>query len=263
MSTIVADLEHVVAGPERPAIIMQEFGKPSIRQAEYEMRSTRIADGRRAADQFNLDEHGFAFRNLPTRVVDFDDDAAIRSLYYSEIEDLIKAETGAGRVDIFDHTIRHSAITPGVRGVASHVHNDYTEWSLPQKLKDHVGYATATELLKGRVMQVNVWRPLSEPVRVAPLAIADAGSVPFSDLIATDLVYPDRVGEIYELQANPEHRWFYFPEMKRDELILIKGYDSVTEGVARFAPHSAFQHPDSKPGDPDRVSIEVRAIASF
>jgi len=263
MSTIVADLEHVIAGSKRPAIIMQDYGQPAIREADYELRSTRIADGRKAADQFNLDEHGFAFRKVPSRVADFDDEAVIRSSYYAEIEDLIKAETGARRVDIIDHTIRHSTMKPGVRGVASHVHNDYTEWSLPQKLKDHVGYATATELLKGRVMQVNAWRPLTEPVRVAPLAIADAGSVPFSDLIATDLVYPDRVGEIYELRANPEHRWFYFPEMKRDELILIKGYDSQKEGVARFAPHTAFQHPDSKPDDPERVSIEVRAIASF
>ena len=148
MSTIVADLEHVIAGAKRPAIIMQEYGTPSIYEAEYEMRSTRIADGRKAANQFNLDEHGFAFLNRPTAVTDFDDEAVIRSDYYSEIEDLIKAETGAARIDIFDHTIRHSAIKPGVRGVASHVHNDYTEWSLPQKLKDHLGYATATEILK-------------------------------------------------------------------------------------------------------------------
>lgn len=263
MSTIIADLEHLTPGSERPAIIMQEYGKPSLRRGEYEMSPTRIADGRQAGHGFSLDENGFAFLHSPTDVVNFDDAEEIEARYYSEIETLIKAQTGAVRVDIFDHTIRHSKLKPGVRGVAAHVHNDYTEWSLPQKLRDHLGNKTADEILQRRVVQINAWRPLMEPVKVAPLAIADAGSVPFEDLIACDLVYPDRVGEIYELKANPEHRWFYFPEMKRDEVILIKGYDSDQNGKARFAPHSAFNHPDTKSGDPDRISIEVRAIASF
>jgi len=109
-------------------------------------------------------------------------------------------------------------------------------------------------------MQVNAWRPLSEPIRVSPLALADGSSVPEDDLVACDLVYPDRTGEIFELSNNPAHRWYYFPEMRRTETVLIKGYDSMENGPVRFTPHSAFTHPDEHPGLPPRRSIEFRAV---
>lgn len=83
------------------------------------------------------------------------------------------------------------------------------------------------------------------------------------DLLATDLVYPDRIGEIYHLAYNPHQRWYYFPDIRRDEVLLIKGYDSRHDGRARFTPHSAFQDPHTPPGAAPRESIEVRALAFF
>ena len=83
------------------------------------------------------------------------------------------------------------------------------------------------------------------------------------DLLATDLIYPDRTGEIYHLAYNPRQRWYYFPDMRRDEALLIKGYDSRHDGRARFTPHTAFQDPHTLPGAPPRESIEVRTLAFF
>ena len=60
----------------------------------------------------------------------------------------------------------------------------------------------------------------------SPLALADASSVRPEDLIATDQVFPDRVGEIYHLAYDPAQRWYYAPEMSPDEVLLIKGWDS-------------------------------------
>ena len=51
--------------------------------------------------------------------------------------------------------------------------------------------------------------------------------------------------------------------MRRDEALLIKGYDSRHDGRARFTPHTAFQDPHTLPGAPPRESIEVRTLAFF
>ena len=107
---------------------------------------------------------------------------------------------------------------------------------------------------------VNVWRPIRGPLRDAPLAICDATSVAFADFVPSDPVYCDRVGEIYRVRYNPAHRWFYVPEMRADEAVLIKCYDSVEDGRARFTAHSAFEDPTASPDVLPRESIEVRTL---
>jgi hypothetical protein len=111
-----------------------------------------------------------------------------------------------------------------------------------------------------RLLQVNVWRPIRGPVRRAPLALADAATVRPEDLIATDQVFPGRVGEIYHLAHHPAQRWYYAPEMTRDEVLLIKGWDSLEDGRARFTPHSAFTLSRQVPDAPPRESIELRGF---
>ena len=97
----------------------------------------------------------------------------------------------------------------------------------------------------------------------APLALADASSVPAEDVIAADLIYADRVGEIYYAAYNPDHRWVYFPRLERDEALLIKGYDSADDGRAQFSLHTAFDDPTSPEDAAPRESIEVRALVVF
>jgi hypothetical protein len=101
-------------------------------------------------------------------------------------------------------------------------------------------------------------------VRDSLLAVCDARSVALSDLIASDLVYRDRRGETYNVTYNPEHRWFYVPAMKADEVLLLKCFDSRDDGaVARFAPHTAFTDPTTPADAPPRESIELRTYLIF
>jgi hypothetical protein len=79
---------------------------------------------------------------------------------------------------------------------------------------------------------------------------ADAASVRPEDLVASDQIFPNRVGEIYHLAYNPRQRWYYTPKMERDEVLLIKGWDSLGDR-ARFTPHSAFELPET-PADAAR-----------
>ena len=75
--------------------------------------------------------------------------------------------------------------------------------------------------------------------------------------------YPHRVGQTYRLKYNANHRWFYFPEMRREEALVFKVYDSEKDGRARFTPHTSFVDSGSPPHAPARQSIEVRAFAFF
>jgi hypothetical protein len=110
---------------------------------------------------------------------------------------------------------------------------------------------------------INVWRPIAEPLRDCPLAICDASSVEKQDLLATDLLYPDRTGQIYYVAFNPAHRWYYASDMQTDEVWIFKNYDSATDGRPRSTPHTAFLDPTHHPAVAARESVEFRAFAFF
>jgi hypothetical protein len=215
---------------------------------------------------FVLDRDGFRFVRHDTRMRDFFDEAEVRSTYYAEMEALVKQESGCKRVVVFDHTLRTASEdqreTQKIRDIVSRVHNDYTEWSGPQRVRDLLP-KEAESLLQKRLAIVQVWRAINQPIRSNPLALADARSVAVEDLLVSERRYPDRVGQTYRLKYNPAHRWFYFPELARDEAIVFKVYDSATDGRARFTPHTSFADPATPPGAPPRQSIEARVLAFF
>ncbi len=62
---------------------------------------------------------------------------------------------------------------------------------------------------------------------------------------------------------TPSHRWFYASAMRRDEVMLIKCFDSANDGRARFVPHSAFVDPTTPAGALPRESIELRTLVFY
>jgi hypothetical protein len=220
------------------------------------------------ASALSLDREGFQLITAPTGVEDFSDDEEIRDRYYAEAISLLKGLTGASRVVVFDHTIRRriSGVEDRTDGVprqpVPRVHNDYTAKSGPQRVRDLLA-DEAGDLLRRRFCVINVWRPLRGPLQDAPLAVADARSIDGEDLVATDLVYPDRTGEIYYVKFSPSHRWFYAPAMSRDEVMLIKCFDSSDDGRARFVPHAAFSDPTMPRDALPRESIELRTLVFY
>jgi len=255
----------------RPQATKPAFHSSALTGGEPELffatedRAVPIADMRAIADTLSLDREGFELVRHRTAVADLYDDDAVDRFYVPETEALLRRHLGADRAVVFDATRRSdggdgAANRDGARGPAWRVHVDYTAKSGPQRVKDILGEAEAARLATtgARIVQVNVWRPIRGPVRRAPLALADASTVAPEDLIATDQVFPDRVGEIYHLAHAAEQRWYTAPEMTPDEVLLIKGWDSDAH-IARFTPHSAFALPDSADAPP-RESIELRAL---
>jgi hypothetical protein len=182
------------------------------------------------------------------------------------MEALVKAETGAKRVVVFDHTLRTAdeddRQARKLREVVQRVHNDYTEWSGQQRVRDLLP-DEAEALLTRRFAIVQVWRPIRHPVETFPLAICDARSVAPDDLVVSERRYPNRVGQTYAVTYNPDHRWYWFPLMRREEALVFKVYDSLQDGRARFTAHTAFDDPTAPAGARPRESIEIRTLAFF
>ncbi|MFQ5683227.1 MAG: CmcJ/NvfI family oxidoreductase [Candidatus Binatia bacterium] len=264
---VKASLNYLLNTGEKPVTYSEPRSRLSRHTGQYEERMVTIHDGRPLADRLSLDQDGFIFINHETQVSDFYDEHDVRSVYYPEVDRLVKDLTGASRVLIFDHTLRAEDDATGeekkVRGPVRRVHNDYTEWSGPQRVRDLLPSEEAEVLLQKRFAVIQVWRPIRKPVQTAPIAIADARSIAPKDLIPAERRHPDRVGEIYHITYNPDHRWFYFPNMQRNEALVFKCYDSEKDGRARFGAHASFHDPSSPPGAPARESIEVRTFAFF
>jgi hypothetical protein len=215
---------------------------------------------------FVLDRDGFRFVRHDTRVGDFFDEEEVRSLYYREMVDLVKQESGASRVVVFDHTLRTAddelREARKIREVVRRVHNDYTEWSGPQRVRDILP-DEADDLLRRRFAIIQVWRPIRHPVESFPLAICDARTVSPEDFVIAERRYPDRIGQTYAITYNPGHAWYWFPRMRRDEALVFKVYDSLKDGRARWTAHTAFEDPTSPPNARPRESIEIRTLAFF
>ena len=266
--SIEADLVYTVDTGEKPVNETMGAGDMSRRlTGTYESHTMVIRDGRPLRDQFSLEETGFEFIDHDTAVTDFYDADQLTSVYYPEIEALIKARTGAARVAIFDHTLRSgnedTRNEKKVREPVLSVHNDYTNWSGPQRVRDILPEDEAEDLLSRRFAIVQVWRAIRNPIQSNPLAICDARTLSTDNLIASERRFPHRVGETYRISYDPDQRWFYFPEMRRDEALMFKVFDSETDGRARFTAHTSFVDPTTPPGAPPRESIEVRAFVFF
>ncbi len=235
------------------------------RSGRYEKHAVTLYDMRPLLNEVSLDREGFAIVRQESSVQNFYDSAEVVARYYPEVARLVREHTGAVKVHVFDHNVRNRSMAErresGVYGPIKFAHNDYTFKSGPQRVHDLLP-DEAEALLSNRFAIVNVWRPIRGPVEESPLAVCDGRSMQQRDFIEQDLIYRDRNGEVYAVAYNPHHRWFYLRGQRKDEVLLLKCYDSDPH-VTRFTAHSAFEDPTSAPGAAPRESIEVRTLVFF
>ena len=208
-----------------------------------------------------LDAEGVQLLRHSWKHIDYYDERAVLHTYYPECCDLVQRHTGAASVVAFDHNIRcrsksQAGVTLNggnkVQGPATGVHADYSVTSAPNRVRNLakplgindtlrgvygdgpvLDAAEVESLLQGRYAFINVWRSIADtPVCKTPLAICDARSVPLDDIITFEIQYADRVGENYLTRHSDSHRWIYFPKMTKDEILLIKCWDSGGEDFA-------------------------------
>lgn len=230
----------------------------------------QVHDGWAHAKDFTIDKNGFSLHDFHAKHDRWDDDEAVRTDFYPEVVEFLKETTGAKRVLVFDHTIRsernaQKKLTDekntSQRTPVMLVHCDYTAESGPVRVTQLLG-DEAEDLLSRRLAFINVWKPLNV-VEERPLAMCDVQSCKDEDFFKLFLRYRDRNGENYVMTHSPRHKWWYFPKMNPDQSILLKTFDSATDGRARFVGHTAFQDPSSPPDAAARESVEIRTICFY
>jgi hypothetical protein len=271
LPSVEANLTYLIPMAEKPVNYTYEPA-PGIRRhnGSYQTHKLPIYNGRSISKSISLEREGFAFTEHNTSVGNFYDEDEIRQIYYPEAEQLLKEVTGATKVVIFDHTLRNARLMKqgenNIKEPAKRVHNDFTAKSGYTRARRELaarGIDDIDALLQQRFAIINVWRGIADKIQESPLAVCDAQSIAPQDLVAGDLVYRDRVGETYAVTYNPEHQWYYFPEMQRNEALFIKCFDSAEDGRARFAAHTAFDDPTSPADAPPRESIELRTFVFY
>ena len=249
---IYADIQYLrqFDGPAVHHVYPRSTGRATKRPPSESIR-VPLTDARTNKDNYSLDEHGFAFisnrSDFAHQGIEYfhENLGEVKSAYYGECTELVMDHTGASHVIAFDHNLRSLKRSElGYTNMNEPVrfcHNDYTHESGPKRLTALLN-ENSTEPMSHRYAFINVWRPLMQPV-------VDK--------------WPPHVDEIYSIRHSAAHEWVYFSDMTIDEVILLKCYDSVEDGRARFTPHTAIDLPSRTPQTPPRESIEVRLVAFF
>lgn len=225
----------------------------------------------------SLDREGFVLVPHVSKVEDFrliEEDPEVDKLYADEMATLLREVTGG----IFAITLgtgkkrfgesATDLLAPLINAKpARYAHADNTDESA-QELFARITAAAGDRLPpNARWALYNMWRAISPPPQDFPLAVCDASSVASGDEVTVTAVTSTRdVGDMrHDTTAyvhNPGHRWHYFPDMTRDEVIVFKAHDSQ-EGAVRRVPHTAFTDPTCPPGTPTRASVEARGLVIF
>jgi hypothetical protein len=253
---------------ETPISIVNEPGGGSDRRSgHYQDHRITIRDARPIAHRLDLDKQGFLLAEHPTHVSNFFDENLVSEVYYPEMADLVVKYTGADKVIVFDHTIRiddpNEADARKVRNPVRNMHNDFTINSVAQRVRDLLPKEEAEERLKKRYGSINIWRPIVGPVETAPLTICGWDSLEQQNLIPAERRYQDRIGGVLHLSYNPNQEWFYFPKMTTDEVVILKCFDSLNDGTAKWTAHGSFQPPVTPKNARPRQSIEIRTLYFF
>ena len=261
-----------------------------VNTGKYAPFPVTIRDGRAIRDHFTLDRHGFVCADVPTRVEDFYDMDRVDQIYPAEVAEHVKALTGASFVIAAGWMIRTSGDVAakqqkrdgpyvharGVQPPAGEAHID-TEPTRADRQAE-AAYRKARPDGPGfrRFIYGSFWRPFSPPPQDCPLALCDNRSVPDDEGVPNVLQVVDAIPEGEAMFApmddeskpaaaifhfNPDHRWWYFSNMHRDEALLFKFHDSDRSRAWRV-PHTAFWDP-SFPDANVRESIETRVYAFF
>ena len=263
-----------------------------------------------ATDEKTCELNGFQLIDAPLKTHhDFLDQKNVVRNYYAECEEIVSQHIG-GNVFAFDHNVRSASgkkskerIVGGqnVQGPAKMVHADYTLTSAPARLQDLSKPSKTNDTFREQLLEqdsliphelvescmqegrryaiINLWRSVAaKPVQTNPLAMCDSQTVGLDDLVTFEIHYQDRIGENYFSRPSTRHQFYFYPEMVRDEALLLKQWDSAgtfasTGGSdadssrpgtpCTFSFHTAFDAVDTIEGAPDRLSIEVRCAVFF
>jgi len=225
-----------------------------------------VENGWSIADSLSLDRQGFIAVKHKTRFGDVRAREPLMAGYPDEMLDLIRELSGTPWVvpKRFDVVVRTFAkVTDGSREpVGAIVHSDYS----PASVKAQADWVLSVNGQAGRpyrrVAVYQTWRALSPAPQERPLALCDGRTIRAEDRVLVDNVIgaeddPAKVFESTIALHNPDHRWFYFPDMLQDDLLIFRGADTEPSTASNIF-HTSFEDPGAGDRAITRESVESR-----
>lgn len=283
--TTITDMSQIPSVPgelsylDPASTVLRRFTAPgnSVNTGTYLSHVMPVHNGRAVADRFTLDRNGFEILHHRSAVSDFTDRDEVDRVYVGEVAEFVRAHTGADRVATLGWMRRRSeaAAAHESQPHAALVHDDFSVAGA----RERAASAYAGHFPDGpgfhRALITSLWRVFSPPPQDWPLAICDYTTVRADEGLDNRMYFVDEIPEDlyldmpadapgasgFEFCHNPDHRWWYFPDMTRDEILLFTLNDSDQSRAWRV-PHTAFLDRAARATEP-RHSIEFRTIAYF
>jgi hypothetical protein len=213
----------------------------------------------------DLDREGFTLVEHASAVADLTDLDAVAAVHKGEIAELLRRTTGCDEVAMAPFGILRFSERLGAN--EAHDNSHPARFVHVDMAKEPAAAARARTAPDGKVIarsaQYNVWRSLAGGTQDVPLGLCDFTRLEEGDLIDCDAIFDPLDGSPewgfpnYLLEANPNHRWFYYSDMRPDEAIVFKTSES-DPARAQMMPHGAFDNPLAGDDAPPRVSLEMR-----
>jgi hypothetical protein len=254
--------------PRRPAA--EE--RPDFTALQLTGKPVTVCDMRAAGGGFSLDREGFTLADAPTTVRDFYDSDEVTGRYVTEARDLVRVLTGCTATALLNTPVvrvsgRLGSRPAGTTFTGDFAHADFSAPAAELMLRRTLPAGEAAERLRRRYSVFNVWRTFSGPPQDVPLALCDTRSVAPQDKQYCDITMKMATGDVLSWENityyhSEAHRWWYCPDMTRDEAYVFRSFDSAP-GHAEQVPHSAFVNESCPASAPPRASIEVRVLAFY
>lgn len=261
-SHVMARLGYVAPMIAEPVSAVIEPEKNS--NLIWDWREVPIHDGRTIAGGAKLETHGFTVLKHRTQVPAFDETQDWKPRYRREMEDFIQQMSGAAEVVLPANGGPRLGSTrlSGGSGTVSFCHNDYTAASVGRHIAA-LDPDRAEERISKRFAIYNVWRLVSPPPQSKPLAVCDPTTIAIADAVPGQTHYSgDTFHQNMLLRYNPAHRWYYYPDLQIDEVLIWAGFDS-DPSYPSIVPHGAFDNPHHTGPDACRVNVDVRVFCFF
>ena len=253
--SVEAEINYLLPGPD----INRRFVSAGVEvnTGSYGPFKVKVRDGRAIRDHFTLDTHGFRLSDRPTAVTDFYDRAEVDRLYEAEVAEHVKALTGATFVAVMGWMVRNSGDIQKYQpkpGTGPYVHNAGVQPPAGEAhidtepgRGDRMGAALYERFRPDgpgfkRFVYGSFWRTFSPGPQDCPLALCDYRSVRDDEGLANVLQVVDEIPQGEAMFAdmgdesnkpaaaifryNPDHRWWYYSNMKKDEALFFKFHDS-------------------------------------
>lgn len=222
-----------------------------------------MRNGRDKSPTPTFERQGFELIPAPAVFFAPPDDIEARATY-GAIERALKDRLGASFARVFDHTVRHTERSPGLRPPIRIVHADYGPSAGHRRLNELLPPDVAERWANARIVVANLWQSVAGVVHSTPLGFVDINTVANDDFIPITVHYGNRDGEIGYYRPNAAHEWYWFPFMRPEESVLFKTYDGKAGEEHWSCPHGAFTAPNA-PAEQDgrRTSIEYRVLLAF